>query len=51
MLFDIIQMMHGSELADCPADTSAAYSAAMPMLCHLHLVSLSAPYLGVYLLA
>ena len=31
--------------------TSAAYSAAIPMLCHLHLVSLSAPYLGVYLLA
>jgi len=30
--------------------TSAAYSAAIPMLCHLYLVSLSAPYLGVYLL-
>ena len=30
--------------------TSAAYSAAIPMLCHLHLVSLSAPYLAVYLL-
>ena len=29
--------------------TSAACSAAVPMLCHLHLVSLSAPYLGVYL--
>ena len=26
-------------------------TAAIPMLCHLHLVSLSAPYLGVYLLA
>ena len=25
--------------------TSAAYSAAIPMLCHLPLVSLSAPYL------
>ena len=31
--------------------TSAACSAAIPMLCHLPLVSLSAPYLGVYLLA
>ena len=29
--------------------TSAACSAAVPMLCHLCLVSLSAPYLGVYL--
>ena len=31
--------------------TSAACSAAILMLCHLPLVSLSAPYLGVYLLA
>ena len=30
--------------------TSAACSAAIQMLCHLPLVSLSAPYLGVYLL-
>ena len=33
------------------AHTNAAYSAAISMLCHLHLVSLSAPYLGVCLLA
>ena len=33
------------------AHTSAACSAAISMLCHLHLVSLSAPYLGVCLLA
>ena len=32
------------------AHTNAACSAAISMLCHLHLVSLSAPYLGVYLL-
>ena len=31
--------------------TSGACSAAIPMICHLPLVSLSAPYLGVYLLA
>ena len=31
--------------------TSAACSAAISMLCHLPLVSLSAPYFGVYLLA
>ena len=30
--------------------TNAACFAAIPMLCHLYLVSLSAPYLGVYLL-
>ena len=29
--------------------TSAACSDAVPMLCHLPLVSLSAPYLGIYL--
>ena len=33
------------------AHTNAACSAAISMLCHLHLVSLSAPYLGVCLLA
>ena len=33
------------------AHTNTAYSAAKPMLCHLYLVSLSAPYLGVCLLA
>ena len=33
------------------AHTNAACSAAKPMLCHLYLVSLSAPYLGVCLLA
>ena len=33
------------------AHTNAACSAAISMLCHLHLVSLSAPYLGVWLLA
>ena len=32
------------------AHTNAACFAAIPMLCHLYLVSLSAPYLGVYLL-
>ena len=32
------------------AHTNSACSAAISMLCHLHLVSLSAPYLGVYLL-
>ena len=31
------------------AHTNAACFAAIPMLCHLYLVSLSAPYLGVYL--
>ena len=31
------------------AHTNAACSAAVSVLCHLHLVSLSAPYLGVYL--
>ena len=33
------------------AHTNAACSAAISMLCHLHLVTLSAPYLGVCLLA
>ena len=33
------------------AHTNAACFAAIPMLCYLYLVSLSAPYLGVYLLA
>ena len=33
------------------AHTNAACPAAISMLCHLHLVSLSAPYLGVCLLA
>ena len=33
------------------AHTNAACSTAISTLCHLHLVSLSAPYLGVYLLA
>jgi len=33
------------------AHTIAACSAVIPMLCHLHLVSLSAPYLGISLLA
>ena len=33
------------------AHTNAACSAVIPMLYHLPLVSLSAPYLGVYLLA
>ena len=33
------------------AHTKATCSAAIQMLCHLYLVSLSAPYLGVYLLA
>ena len=32
------------------AHTNAACFAAIPMLCHLYLVSLSAPYLGVNLL-
>jgi len=32
------------------AHTNAACSTAKPMLCHLYLVSLSAPYLGVCLL-
>ena len=31
------------------AHTNAACSAAIPMLCHLYLVSLSTPYLGVCL--
>ena len=33
------------------AHTNTACSAAKPMLCHVYLVSLSAPYLGVCLLA
>ena len=33
------------------AHTNVACSAAKPMLCHLYLVSLSAPYLGISLLA
>ena len=33
------------------AHTSAACSAAIPMLCHLYLISLSTPYSGVCLLA
>jgi len=33
------------------AHTNAACSAVIPMLCHLYLVSVSAPYLGVCLLA
>ena len=33
------------------AHTNAACSAAIPMLCHLYLVSLSTPYLSVCLLA
>ena len=32
------------------AHTNAACFTAIPMLCHLYLVSLSTPYLGVYLL-
>ena len=37
-------------LFEAHAHTNAACFAAIPMLCHLYLVSLSAPYLGVYLL-
>ena len=33
------------------AHTNTACSAVIPMLCHLYLVFLSTPYLGVYLLA
>ena len=33
------------------AHTNAACSAVIPMLCHLYLVSLSVPYLGICLLA
>ena len=33
------------------AHTNAACSAVITMLCHLYLVSLSTPYLGIYLLA